>query len=59
MLPWPSTSSPASSKKSASSRLTEREVKFLVGRDGTVLERYAPTTKPEDIAADIEKALVR
>ena len=33
--------------------------KFLVGRDGTVLERYAPTTKPEDIAADIEKALAR
>ena len=33
--------------------------KFLVGRDGTVLERYAPTTKPEDIAADIERALAR
>jgi glutathione peroxidase len=32
--------------------------KFLVGRDGTVLERYAPTTKPEDIEADVEKALV-
>ncbi len=31
--------------------------KFLVGRDGKVIERYAPTTKPEDIAADIEKAL--
>ena len=31
--------------------------KFLVGRDGTVLERYAPTTKPGDIAPDIEKAL--
>jgi glutathione peroxidase len=31
--------------------------KFLVGRDGTVLERYAPTTKPEDLEADIEKAL--
>ena len=31
--------------------------KFLVGRDGAVIERYAPTTKPEDIAADIEKAL--
>jgi glutathione peroxidase len=31
--------------------------KFLVGRDGTVLARYAPTTKPEDIAPDIEKAL--
>jgi glutathione peroxidase len=31
--------------------------KFLVGRDGKVIERYAPTTKPEEIAADIEKAL--
>jgi glutathione peroxidase len=31
--------------------------KFLVGRDGTVIERYAPTTKPEDIASDIEKAI--
>ena len=32
--------------------------KFLVGRDGTVLERYAPTTAPADIGPDIEKALV-
>jgi glutathione peroxidase len=31
--------------------------KFLVGRDGRVIHRYAPTTKPEDIAGDIEKAL--
>jgi glutathione peroxidase len=31
--------------------------KFLVGKDGQVIERYAPTTKPEKIAADIEKAL--
>ncbi len=31
--------------------------KFLVGRDGRVIGRYAPTTKPEKIAADIEKAL--
>jgi glutathione peroxidase len=31
--------------------------KFLVGKDGVVIERYAPTTKPEAIAADIEKAL--
>jgi len=31
--------------------------KFLIGRDGTVIGRYAPTTKPEKIAADIEKAL--
>lgn len=31
--------------------------KFLVGRDGKVIDRYAPTTKPADIAADIERAL--
>ncbi|MEA9657260.1 glutathione peroxidase [Xanthomonas campestris] len=31
--------------------------KFLIGRDGSVLERYAPTTKPEALAADIERAL--
>ena len=31
--------------------------KFLVGRDGQVIERYAPTTKPEKLKADIEKAL--
>jgi glutathione peroxidase len=31
--------------------------KFLVDRDGTVLDRYAPTTKPEDIRKDIEKLL--
>jgi glutathione peroxidase len=31
--------------------------KFLVGKDGVVLKRYAPTTKPEDIRADIDAAL--
>lgn len=31
--------------------------KFLLGRDGQVIGRYAPTTKPEKIADDIEKAL--
>lgn len=31
--------------------------KFLVSRDGRVLKRYAPTTKPSAIAKDIEKAL--
>jgi len=31
--------------------------KFLVGRDGRVIKRYGSTTKPEDIAADIEAAL--
>lgn len=31
--------------------------KFLVGRDGSVIKRYAPSTKPEKIAADIDAAL--
>ena len=31
--------------------------KFLVGRDGRVLKRYAPNDKPESLAADIEAAL--
>jgi glutathione peroxidase len=31
--------------------------KFLVGRDGRVLKRYAPNDTPESIAADIEAAL--
>ncbi len=31
--------------------------KFLVGRDGAVLERFAPTTKPEAIEGKIEAAL--
>lgn len=31
--------------------------KFLIDRNGRVVERYAPITKPEAIAADIEKLL--
>ena len=31
--------------------------KFLVGRDGHVIKRYAPTDKPASLAADIETAL--
>ncbi|MFN8718446.1 MAG: glutathione peroxidase [Gemmatimonas sp.] len=31
--------------------------KFLIGRDGTVLERFAPTVAPEDLAPRIEQAL--
>src|SRR5581483_10393078 len=33
--------------------------KFLVGRDGKVLKRYAPTSTPESIAADVEAAVGR
>jgi glutathione peroxidase len=32
--------------------------KFLVNKKGVVVRRYAPTTKPESIKADIEKLLV-
>ena len=31
--------------------------KFLVTRDGEVVNRYAPKDKPQDLAADIEKLL--
>jgi glutathione peroxidase len=31
--------------------------KFLVNRNGEVIKRYAPTTKPENITADIEQLL--
>ena len=31
--------------------------KFLVGRDGKVLKRYAPTDRPESLKQDIEAAL--
>lgn len=31
--------------------------KFLIGRDGKVLKRYAPNTKPESIASDIKALL--
>ncbi|SDB97257.1 glutathione peroxidase [Paraburkholderia lycopersici] len=31
--------------------------KFLVDRNGNVVKRYAPVTKPEAIAADIERQL--
>lgn len=31
--------------------------KFLIGRKGQVLDRYAPQTEPKDLEKDIEKAL--
>ena len=31
--------------------------KFLIGRDGRVLKRYAPKTKPRELDSDIEAAL--
>ena len=40
-----------------SKRIKWNFTKFLVGRDGKVVRRYAPNDKPEDIAGDIEKLL--
>lgn len=31
--------------------------KFLVGRDGRVIDRFAPSTRPDDLRSAIEKAL--
>ena len=31
--------------------------KFLIDREGNVVDRFAPQTKPEDLAKDIEKLL--
>jgi len=31
--------------------------KFLVGRDGRVIKRYPPTTRPDDIRADVDAAI--
>lgn len=31
--------------------------KYLVGKDGQVIDRYGSTTKPEKLSGDIEKAL--
>lgn len=31
--------------------------KFLIARDGTVVDRFAPTTTPEKLTAEIEKIL--
>ena len=33
--------------------------KFLIGKDGTILSRYAPTTKPETLENDIQAALAK
>ena len=33
--------------------------KFLVNKDGAVIKRYAPQTKPEEISGDIEQLLAQ
>lgn len=38
-------------------RITWNFTKFLVGRDGTVVDRFGPNRKPEDLRAAVEEAL--
>jgi len=40
-----------------SRRIKWNFTKFLVNKEGKVIKRYAPTTKPEAIESDIEKLL--
>ena len=40
-----------------SKRIKWNFTKFLVDREGNVLKRYAPSTKPEKLVSDIEKVL--
>ncbi len=39
------------------SRITWNFTKFLVGRDGAVIARYAPNTEPAKLKDDVERAL--
>jgi glutathione peroxidase len=39
------------------SRIKWNFTKFLVGRDGRVIARYAPATTPDRLRADVEQAL--
>jgi glutathione peroxidase len=40
-----------------STAITWNFTKFLIGKDGQVIRRYAPLDKPESITRDIETAL--
>jgi glutathione peroxidase len=42
-----------------SKRIKWNFTKFLVNKNGEVIKRYPPTTKPEDIAQDIEAELAK
>ncbi|MFC6166025.1 glutathione peroxidase [Acinetobacter terrestris] len=33
--------------------------KFLIGKDGKVVNRFAPTTKPEDLESEVQAALAK
>lgn len=43
--------------ESGSGRIKWNFTKFLIGKDGKLIHRYAPITKPEKMESDIKKAL--
>ncbi len=43
--------------ESGHGRIKWNYTKFLVGRDGQLIARYAPTTAPSKMVKDIERAL--
>nr|WP_184403514.1 glutathione peroxidase [Geomicrobium halophilum] len=47
------------SKGVGSNKIKWNFTKFLVGRDGTVLNRYSPKTDPDKIESDIQEAVNR
>ncbi|MNC79834.1 Hydroperoxy fatty acid reductase gpx1 [compost metagenome] len=40
-----------------SERIKWNFTKFLIGRDGQLIKRFSPLTKPEDLTAEIEALL--
>lgn len=40
-------------------RINWNFTKFLIGRDGRVIDRFGPNRKPEDLRSDIESALAK
>ena len=53
----PSTSWLRTEKDALGEEIEWNFTKFLVGKDGHVIRRYAPTAEPEALAEDIEDAL--
>jgi glutathione peroxidase len=47
----------AEKRGATGSKIRWNFTKYLVGRDGHVIDRYSSATKPEKLAQDVEKAL--
>ena len=47
----------ANSKERTGKKIKWNFEKFLIGRDGEIVKRFSPTTKPEDLVDDIKALL--